>query len=174
MSSIQKTNTGNPEWMTPSGIIQTARNIMGSIDCDPATFTKAQKLINATIYYTATNNGAGDNSPWLGNVWLNPPYYTGSKKKPGINAFSRKLISEIGKGHTTQAIFLAQSKTETYWFRRLFKQANCVMFTNRRIKFIDEHGIEGGNPGYGSVLFYFGTRTRAFHNHYSDIAYIVK
>lgn len=174
MSSIQKTNTGNPEWMTPSGIIHAARNTMGSIDCDPATFTKAQKLINATTYYTASNSGIDDSSFWMGNVWLNPPYYTGNKKKPGINAFSRKLISEIGKGHTTQAIFLAQAKPDTKWFQLLFKQADCIMFTSKRIKFVDEHGIEGGSPAFGSVLFYFGTKVQAFYSNFNAIAYRVR
>lgn len=168
-SSINSTNTGNPEWMTPVSIINSARITMGSIDCDPATFAAAQVHINAGTHYTKVTNGI--NKDWIGNIYLNPPYFTGSAKKPGINAFSSKLLKELKSGNTTQAIFLAQSKTDTRWYQSLHEKADAVMLTRRRIKFVDANGVEGGSPGYGSVFFYFGNNTAKFISVFSDIAY---
>ena len=173
VSSITKTNTGNPEWRTPDAIINAVRSTMGSIDCDPATFPDAQKFVQAKVHYTKLTNGL--DKDWIGNVYLNPPYYNTSKKAgPGIDAFTTKLLSELRSGNAKQAIFLAQSKTDTRWFQKLYAHADAVLFTDKRIKFIDRSGEEGGNPGYGSVIFYFGINANKFVYEFDDIAYQAK
>lgn len=168
-NSINNTNTGNPEWGTPDHIIERARNTMGSIDCDPATFPAAQKHINAGTHYTKETNGIDKN--WIGNIWLNPPYFTGSKNNPGINAFVKKLLEEIKSGNVKQAIFLAQAKIDTKWFQSLAAVADAVIFTRGRVKFVDAFGVEGGSPGYGSVFFYFGDNKTGFIKNFDGIAY---
>ena len=171
-SSINNTNTGNPEWITPNCIICPARKTMGSIDCDPASSDMAQKQINAKVHYTKATNGITKN--WMGNVWLNPPYHSSSNKLgPGINSFAAKLLKEINIGNTKQAIFLAQSKTDTKWFQSLSYAANVKLFTMGRIKFVDSNGIEGGSPDYGSVLFYFGPNKIQFINQFGNFCYAI-
>ena len=168
-NSINKTNTGLPEWYTPDYIVNAARNTMGSIDCDPASTATAQNHIKAKVYYTKTTNGI--DKDWKGTVWLNPPYLTGNNKNPGINAFSAKLIEELNSGNAKQAIFLAQAKTDTQWFQSLKAKADAVIFTKKRIHFIDSTGKKGGSPGYGSVFFYFGPNKIQFINQFEDFCY---
>lgn len=168
-NSINKTNTGNPEWYTPAYIINAARNTMGSIDCDPASNAIAQQRIKAKVHYTELTNGIG--KPWFGNIWLNPPYFTGNIKKPGINAFTKDLLNKLHSGNTTQAIFLAQAKTDTKWFQSLSLEADAVLFTRGRIKFVDVNGKEGGSPGYGSVFFYFGHNPKQFKHYFKNFCY---
>ena len=168
-NSINKTNSGNPEWYTPAYIIDAARNTMGSIDCDPASNITAQQHIKAKVYYTEATNGINKN--WMGTTWLNPPYFTGNKNKPGINSFSAKLLKEIKNGNVKQAIFLAQAKTDTKWFQSLKGKADAVMFTRGRIKFVDAQGKEGGSPGYGSVFFYFGSNKKQFIKEFGGFCY---
>lgn len=167
-NSINNTNTGNYEWYTPDYIINAAKNTMGSIDCDPASTALAQNHIKAKVYYDKLTNGIDKN--WIGNVWLNPPYFTGNKKNPGINAFADKLLREIANGHTTQAIFLAQAKTDTKWFQSL-TSANAVLFTKKRIRFVDANRNKGGSPGYGSVFFYFGNNIKQFKEEFKKFCY---
>ena len=169
-SSINNTNTGNPEWITPNCIICPARKTMGSIDCDPASSNMAQAHIKAGTYYTKSTNGI--DKSWMGNVWLNPPYHSSSNKLgPGINSFAAKLLKEINIGNTKQAIFLAQAKTDTQWFQSLKAKADAVIFTKKRIHFIDSTGKKGGSPGYGSVFFYFGKNIAGFKKEFGDFCY---
>lgn len=60
-------------WGSPIHIVQDARELMGSIDCDPSTDEFYNSIIiKAPLFYTAQTNGL--KNPWKGNVWLNPPY----------------------------------------------------------------------------------------------------
>jgi len=172
-NSINNTCSGNPEWRTPDAIIDSARITMGSIDCDPATFAAAQLHVNAGVHFTKVTNGL--EKAWIGSVWLNPPYHSSNTKKgPGIDAFAAKLLNEVGCGNTTQAIFLAQSKTDTQWYQRLYEKADAVMLTRKRIKFVDADGRQGAAPAFGSVFFYFGNDAAKFISIFSNIAYKAK
>ena len=59
----------------------------------------AQKTVRAKNCYTSKENGL--TKPWLGRVWLNPPYAAGL-----VDAFVAKLLEEIDAGRVTQAIVL--------------------------------------------------------------------
>jgi len=91
-------SSGENEWYTPPKFIESARKTMGIIDVDPASSKIANKVVNATTYYTKETNGL-DND-WIGNVWMNPPY-----AQPLINLFSKALEKNLN------------NKT---------KQANCI------------------------------------------------
>src|SRR2546430_17584816 len=60
------------EWYTPSKYIETAREVLGSIDLDPASCELANRTVKADKYYTKEDDGLS--KEWHGNVWLNPPY----------------------------------------------------------------------------------------------------
>lgn len=140
-------NSGNNEWYTPTKYIDIAREVMGSIDTDPATSEVANRNVQATTYFTAEDNGL--EQEWHGNVWMNPPY-----AQPLISQFSEKLIEELENGNTKQAMVLVNNATDTVWFNNLAKHATAIWFIKGRIKFIDIDGNPGGAPLQGQCILY--------------------
>ena len=59
------------EWGTPLNVIELARQVMGSIDLDPASTEAFNQNVRATRHYTAGQDGLAQ--PWYGNVFCNPP-----------------------------------------------------------------------------------------------------
>ena len=101
-------NSGDNEWYTPAEYIEAAREVMGSIDLDPASNEYANKTVKASTYYTEETNGL--DKEWFGNIWMNPPYSTAL-----IKEFAEKLSNSTFK----QAIVLVNNATDTAWFKLL-------------------------------------------------------
>ena len=80
--------TGNNQWFTPDEYIELARDVLGTIDLDPATHALAQERVKAAKFFTEDDDGL--TQEWRGRVWLNPPY-----SQPDIGLFVDKLIDEI-------------------------------------------------------------------------------
>lgn len=145
-------NSGNNEWYTPAEYIEAAREVMGSIDVDPASNDIAQETVKAKTYYTAETNGL--DKEWNGNVWMNPPYASDL-----IGKFIEKLISELP--NIAQAIVLVNNATETEWFNKLISNADAVCFPRSRVKFYMPDGKTGA-PLQGQAVLYFGTNESKF------------
>jgi hypothetical protein len=64
--------TGENEWYTPPEIIEVARQVMGEIDCDPASSEKANEIVRAKQFFSIEDDGL--KQKWIGNIWMNPPY----------------------------------------------------------------------------------------------------
>ena len=133
-------NSGENEWYTPPEIIEGARQVMGSIDLDPASSDIAQKAVRAANYYTKENDGLAQEN-WYGNVWLNPPH-----AKELIGPFIDKLVSSVSPKEATlfdvrQAMVLVNNATETSWGQKLLSEATVVCFLSKeRVKFLDPEG----------------------------------
>jgi hypothetical protein len=144
------------EYYTPKPFIDAAREVMGSIDCDPASNVLANQLIRASIYYTKETNGI--DKPWHGNVWLNPPY-----GKEGSRAnqarWSQRLIEQYQAGITKQAILLVTGAVETRWFQILLDYPICL--PSGRIQFYTPEGGESGAT-CASALVYLGPHEETF------------
>ena len=145
-------NAGNSEWYTPSDYIELAREVMGSIDLDPASTDIAQETVKAGTYYTQQTDGL--THEWSGNVWLNPPYASEL-----ITRFTEKFLSEFER--ITSAIVLVNNATETEWFSKLAGIADAVCFPRGRVKFYAPNG-EIGAPLQGQALLYFGGKPEYF------------
>lgn len=145
-------NSGNNEWYTPADYIEAAREVMGSIDIDPASNDIAQETVKAAVYYTAETNGL--DKEWRGNVWMNPPYASDL-----IGKFIDKLIGELP--NIDQAIVLVNNATETEWFGKLISRANAVCFPRSRVKFYMPDGKTGA-PLQGQAVIYFGEHKERF------------
>lgn len=143
-------NSGYNEWYTPAEYIEAAREVMGSIDLDPASNELANKTVKAQTFYTAEINGL--NKEWFGNVWLNPPYSASL-----VQAFAEKVISS----NFQQAVILVNNATDTAWFRKLIEKANAILFTTGRIRFYKMDG-EKGAPLQGQAFIYYGDRVEKF------------
>ena len=84
-------NTGNNEWYTPQIYIGAAKEVMGSIDTDPASSDKANEIVKAANYFTTEDDGR--QQVWRGNTWLNPPY-----AQPLISEFCELLVAKYKSG----------------------------------------------------------------------------
>jgi hypothetical protein len=156
-------NSGNNEWYTPKEFIDTAREVMGSIDVDPASSQIANTIIQAHTYYTLADNGL--EQKWIGNVFMNPPY-----AQPSIDDFSSKLNQEILEGNTKQAIVLVNNATETKWFQALAHTASAICFPKSRVKFWSPD--KESAPLQGQAFLYFGSETEKFINGFSKYGFV--
>ena len=161
----------NDEWYTPNSLIELARCVMGGINLDPASCDVAQEIVKADCYLDESQNGLlGE---WNGKVWLNPPYSKGL-----IEQFVTKLLFEIYRGSTTEAICLVNNATETRWFQSLLERCSAVCFVRGRIKFfkavqdvILTRLVPGDKPRQGQAVFYFGMRSYVFERLFGKIGW---
>jgi phage N-6-adenine-methyltransferase len=145
-------NSGNNEWYTPAEFIEAAVKVMGKIDLDPASNEIANKVVQATTFYTSETNGLAHE--WSGNIWLNPPYSSDL-----IGKFADKVISEYG--NYSQMIILVNNATETEWFCKLVSKASAVVFPKSRVKFYMPDGRTGA-PLQGQAVLYIGSSPEKF------------
>jgi len=148
-------NSGNSEWYTPAELITLAREVMGDIDCDPATSAVANETVKAKTYYTAQTDGL--TKPWHGRVWMNPPY-----AQPLIRDFCSAATAKFEQGEISQAIVLVNNATETAWFQQLLTTSTAVCFLRGRVKFVDPQGNPNGAPLQGQAIVYLGDKRHAF------------
>lgn len=151
VSFQKKSEKSTNEWYTPRHIIEP----LGDFDLDPATCEKAiSRNHSAANYYTKEDNGL--EKEWFGRVWLNPPY-----SNPDIKNFMRN-IAEHNNG-----IALVFNRCDSGWFHEyVLNKADSLFFMRKRIKFIDENGVEGKQPGCGSVLVAYGKENSEYLRNY--------
>lgn len=152
------------EWYTPLVYIDAAREVMGSIDLDPASCDEAQEVVKAGKYYTIDDDGLSQ--PWFGNVFLNPPY-----NMPHVEQFVDRAINEYVTRRINSAIVLVNNATDTGWFHRLLE--NPVCFPQGRVRFWT---AEGPNLGarQGQAFFYLGENLEKFGKVFSDFGAVLR
>jgi phage N-6-adenine-methyltransferase len=139
------TSSESAEWYTPKRYIEAAREVLGTIELDPASCEDANRIVKADTFFTEEDDGL--KKDWSGRVWLNPPYGDIGPK------FVARLLHAYEEGDVQEAILLVNNATETKWFRPLFEQTIC--FSDHRVKFWNETGL-GESPAHGSSFVYFG------------------
>lgn len=153
--------SGDNEWYTPARYVDMAREVMGTIDTDPASNPTAQRTVRATTYYTAETNGL--DKDWHGKVWMNPPY-----SNPEVQQFAEKVIAEYRSGRVTEAIVLTNNSADTGWHRSMQDACTRYCTTTGRIKF-ESPTREGNSPAMGQSFFYFGNKPDRFKEIFSRI-----
>ena len=159
-------NSGNNEWYTPPMYVQAARDVMGSIDVDPASCALANNTVLATTFYDERTNGL--TKTWSGNVWMNPPY-----AQPLITQFCSALVEKFQAGEVKQACVLVNNGTETGWFQSLLEHASAACLVKTRIKFIDKDGNPSGAPLQGQAILYLGKNTGEFSGVFSSFGKVL-
>ena len=157
-------NSGEDEWYTPPKYIEAAREVMGSIDLDPASSDKANETVKARNYFTKENSGL--DKKWIGNVWLNPPY-----SQPLMGQFSEAIVERVGK--FSQGCVLVNNATETKWGQRLLQKCNAVCFIRGRIKYLDKTGTPANTPLQGQMILYFGEHVEKFAQKFQKFGIIL-
>ena len=105
-------------------------------------------FVPADNHYTLPTDGLA--SPWLGTVWVNPPYGRATGK------WLAKLAAH-GDG-----IALVFARTDNKWAQSTLSQADVVCFIAGRLRFYKgDLTTEGGPAGCGSMLIAFGPKCAA-------------
>lgn len=148
------------EWFTPAPYIRSAREVMGSIDTDPASHYEANRTVQARYWYDRQTDGLDLRHPWQGNVWLNPPYGRGDSS---AKHFVMRLMRELEAGTVKQAItVLNNSSTDARWFRSIWETAAVHCMHVGRIDFQVPGGGGSSSPNKGSIFSYWGSRDTEF------------
>lgn len=152
-----KHNTGDTEWYTPKMYVESARAVMGDIDVDPASSSRANRTVKAKKYFTEKTSGLGD---WPGHditVFMNPPYTTKI-----VGDFIQHLLNKIDSGQVDEAIVLVNNATETKWFQSLADKFLAACFPAGRIKFEHPDKEAAVGPLQGQVILYYGRNKKEF------------
>lgn len=147
-------NAGENEWYTPGEYVEAAREVMGGIDCDPASTKVANNTVKARVFYSKEKNGL--EQEWPGRVWMNPPY-----AQPLVSQFSEALTKKFTRGEVHKACVLVNNATETEWFQRMVSVASAVCFVAGRVRFLDPEGNPGA-PLQGQCVLYLGKSVGKF------------
>ncbi len=164
VANYRAQGTGQNEWFTPAEYAALAREVLGTIDLDPASCAEANEVIQATDYFTKDDDGLAH--AWTGRVWLNPPY-----SRDLMPAFCEKLAAHVEAGEVTQAILVSHNNTETAWFQRLAGVCSALCFPSKRIRFY--RGDEVAGPVNGQVFIYFGADPEAFIAAFRPVGFVV-
>lgn len=140
-------------WSTPAEFLeQIARPLLGTIDLDPASNVAAQAVVRAARWASAEDDGLAQ--PWVGRVWLNPPY-----SYPLVERFADKALEEWEARRVTHMLILVNSSTSSAWWHRLASACSLLTFPGQRIQFWSPHELEGDANRNASTLFCF-TRSK--------------
>lgn len=161
------------EWFTPSRYIEAARLVMGGIDLDPASCEQANRVVQATQYYSQAENGLMQ--PWFGRVWLNAPYgrceWHGEGRMSYQSIFAGKLLREYAQGNIEQAVLLSLGNPNSKWFQPFFEFPIC--FKRDRIHF-DRPDGSSGHFGFPLAFIYLGPHERRFIEIFSRFGRVVR
>lgn len=87
---------------TPAWVVKLAIQVMGGIDCDPASGSVPQAVVNAGTFFNAEQDGL--TQTWKGRVWCNPP---GEKTGRRVKKFWCKLSQEVAAKNVPEFMWLA-------------------------------------------------------------------
>lgn len=159
--SIAARNNEDAEWYTPAYIIETAREVLGSINLDPASSDLANETVQATQYYTVEDDGLTQDWP-LVTTFMNPPYARGV-----IEPFINKFVESVNRGGHPGGIVLVNNSTETRWFQALLQASSAICLVRGRIRFL-KGGNESGQGLQGSIVAYAGPNPEFFAHHFKQ------
>lgn len=146
-------DSGKVEYYTPTFITDAARQVMGTIDLDPASSTMANQSVSAAEFYTIADNGLAQD--WYGRVWMNHPFGRKNNRR-----WINKLIWAYEVGEVEQACCLTFASTSEQWFKPLYAYPIC--FLTPRTNFYLPDGTLKRGVTKGSVVTYFGHQVEEF------------
>lgn len=137
--AAHENNGLSDEWYTPSYIFEA---LGCRFDMDVA--SPGVALVHTPTRWHLTNDSLG--RPWVGFVWMNPPY--GGRN--GVVPWMRRFINH-GNG-----IALVPNRAGAPWWQEFAKAADLICFVSPKIKFIKQDGTLGKSPGTASCLIGIG------------------
>jgi len=135
------------EWFTPKHIF----DALGlTFDLDPAHPGEGTPHCCVPARRVLTRKENGLLVPWPKGdlVWINSPQ---SDRRRAVVPWLRKFFKH-GNG-----IFLLPARPSAdYWHEIIFPNAELLLFTDGKIKFVRPDGTRGKQPGYGNALIGMG------------------
>jgi len=116
-------STGNIEHETPDDLFNELDEEF-NFNLDTAATAYNTKCYT---YYDVYQDGL--NSPWLGNVFCNPPYGR------DVGKWVKKAHNEFQKGNADLIVMLLPSRTDTKWFHDYIYNQTEIRFVKGRLKF---------------------------------------
>jgi phage N-6-adenine-methyltransferase len=160
------------EWYTPARYIEAARQVMGTIDLDPASCELANRTVKAQRYYTSEQDGL--RQQWSGNVWLNPPYSASIAIPMPQLTWSRKLLTCYQQGQVEQGILLIMACVKQRWFHDLWSKVDTpICFTRKRIYFLRPAGSTN-ELRESTCFFYLGPHESTFIEVFSQFGTLAR
>jgi hypothetical protein len=146
------------ERYTPRKIVEAERELMGGIDFDPFSCSRANELIQARAFCSLENGLNGFKCAWSlegkpTNTHCNPP---GGK-------LDRKTLEPVGKGPGLSSAAVAWAKLMHEWQTGNVAQAVFIGF-NLEILRTSQEWIEKGIPGCSSFPLCFPDERLRFWN----------
>lgn len=146
------------EWYTPPEIRNAVLEALGGIvDVDPC--ADPGRTFPAATHFTEVENGLA--RPWLGRVYMNPPYGR------TIDAWTTKLRDELRDGWAKEAVALLPARTDTTWWHELAPPVVC--FIRGRLRF---SGYESAAP-FPSAAAYFGPNPERFEEAFGPLGLVM-
>ncbi len=134
-------------WMSPEPIIESAHELMGSIELDPASDWEANERVKADSFFFEDSL----NQFWgATTVFLNPPGGRGQPK-----AFWNKLLDHWMREEVQQAIYVAFSLEQLQQNQTMLDFPVC--FPSKRLKYVPREG-KAASPTHASAIVYLPER----------------
>lgn len=159
------------EWYTPPRFVELVREVLGSIDLDPASDELPQTWIKANRYYIKEQDGLKQS--WAcETLFCNPPYgkaYGGSSQA----VWSRYATIAYDAGSIHRAAILLVNSTHGYrWYEELWTKYPVCLATDR-IRFIRADGTQGGQAKRGQTFVYLGKDRAKFYGVFSTVGRVL-
>ncbi len=125
------THAGNSSvdqgWETPPELLDALDRVFPRFDLDPCAPRKSRTVVRAQVHYTTDDDGLS--LPWLGTVFVNPPYGR------ALAAWIAKAHQESSSGRARTVVALLPARPDTrYWHEHIAGQAT-VYFLRGRLRF---------------------------------------
>jgi hypothetical protein len=168
---MPKKHPSSDEWYTPPEIIENVRNILGTIDLDPASCEIAQKTVKAGTYWKIDEDGY--HREWFGKVFINPPYladklgkYGESKKTTATKYWMEKALDQIATNPNVIEIIMLVNRSDASWYYDLIPDFDAYYQKRGRINFIcgnPDPDLVRDSPRYSNDFLYLGKYPEHFY-----------
>jgi ParB family chromosome partitioning protein len=160
-SASGKHNSGSRDWYTPQCVVDRARQVLGTIDLDPASSEEANRTIGARRILTEADDGLIARwVDWGGDpitVYLNPP----GGRRAGVRSqallFWARLMETLAEGNLRHAIFLAfnaELLQVSQGRAHLPIGAFPICAPARRLQLVRPGGQPGTSPTHSNLIVY--------------------